>query len=102
MSYTTEKYMKSLISDKTIEDLICLNNVEEFFTKFNTIIVSSYFNSSKQYYDLYSHIYETYNRDTLPLTLEGFTIIFNHYQDILEQKKNMNVNYDGAIISSES
>ena len=98
MSYTTEKYMKTLISDKTTEDLICLNNVEDFFTNFNTIIVSSYFNSSKQYYDLYSHIYETYNKDTVPFTLESFTIIFNHYQDILKQKQNMNINYDGIML----
>ena len=98
MSYTTEKYMKILISDKTTEDLICLNNVEDFFTNFNTIIVSSYFNSSKQYYDLYSHIYETCNRDIVPFTLESFTIIFNHYQDILKQKQNMNINYGGAML----
>ena len=98
MSYTTEKYMKILISDKTTEDLLGLNNVEDFFTNFNTIIVSSYFNSSKQYYELYCHIYETCNRDIVPFTLGSFTIIFNHYQDILKHKQNMNINYDGAIL----
>ena len=98
MSYTTQKYLKSLVSDDTIEDLICCRNIESFFNRFNKIIVSDQIRTAEDYYDLYKHIYNTYNRDTLPFALDDFTIIFNHYQDILKQRQNMNINYDGAIL----
>ena len=34
MSYTTERNLKNLISDETIQNLICFNKVEDFFESF--------------------------------------------------------------------
>ena len=99
MSYVTEKTILNLVSDETVQNLICFDKVEDFFEKFNTIILSSYYNSGKQYYDLYSHIYKTYHfRNKLPFDEEYFEKLYKEYQRCLMLKRELICNFDGMIL----
>ena len=99
MSYTTEDTIKELVSDETVQNLICFDKVEDFFESFNKIILSSYFNTSHQYYDLYNHIYKLYHfRDDLPFDEGYFEKLYKEYQRCLSQKREILCNFDGIII----
>ena len=99
MSYTTERNLKNLISDETIQNLICFNKVEDFFESFNQIILSSYFVTSHQYYDLYNHIYKLYHsNEELPFDEEYFDKLYKEYQRCILKRKERVCNFDGCLL----